>query len=42
MLKIRLQLQQTWPGKAGYLGPWGMLRQVIAQEGLRGEQDSGC
>lgn len=36
MLKIRLQLQQTLPGTQGYLGPWGMLRQIIAHEGIKG------
>eukprot|EP00878_Enallax_costatus_P029728 GHUV01032271.1.p1 GENE.GHUV01032271.1~~GHUV01032271.1.p1 ORF type:complete len:187 (+),score=55.07 GHUV01032271.1:304-864(+) len=42
MLKIRLQLQQTLPGAPGYLGLWGMLRQVIAQEGLQGSAAASC
>ncbi|WIA22758.1 hypothetical protein OEZ86_009715 [Tetradesmus obliquus] len=36
LLKIRLQLQQALPGMAGYVGPWGMLRRVVAQEGVLG------
>lgn len=38
MLKIRLQLQKTLPGSPSYLGPWGILKQVVAQEGIKGEQ----
>lgn len=40
MIKIRLQLQHALPGSPGYLGPWGMLRQITAQEGLKGERQT--
>lgn len=36
LLKIRLQLQRAKPGTAGYIGPLGMLRQVVAHEGVAG------
>ncbi|KAF6265536.1 mitochondrial carrier domain-containing protein [Scenedesmus sp. NREL 46B-D3] len=36
LLKIRLQLQHALPGMPGYVGPWGMLRRVVAQEGVLG------
>jgi hypothetical protein len=36
LLKIRLQLQHALPGTPGYVGPWGMLHRVVAQEGVLG------
>ncbi|GBF97772.1 mitochondrial arginine transporter [Raphidocelis subcapitata] len=36
LLKIRLQLQRARPGAADYVGPLGMLRRVVAQEGAAG------
>jgi hypothetical protein len=36
LLKIRMQLQRPLPGTPGYLGPWGMLRHVVHNEGLFG------
>jgi hypothetical protein len=41
LLKIRLQLQHALPGMPGYVGPWGMLHRVVAQEGVLGELKRG-
>jgi hypothetical protein len=41
LLKIRMQLQRPLPGTPGYLGPWGMLRHLVRNEGLSGESLSG-
>jgi hypothetical protein len=37
LLKIRMQLQKPLPGTPGYLGPGGMLQQLVRQEGVQGE-----
>lgn len=37
LLKIRMQLQKAMPGTPGYLGPLGMLQQVVQHEGVLGE-----
>ena len=36
LLKIRQQLQTACPGQAGYVGPLGLLRSLLAAEGIRG------
>lgn len=42
LLKIRLQLQTTVPGAAGYRGPLAMLRHVVRAEGLTGASTGMC
>jgi hypothetical protein len=42
LLKIRLQLQRAHPGAPDYVGPLGMLRRVLRDEGAAGARRPGA
>ncbi len=42
LLKIRQQLQHSMPGSPGYVGPSGVLQQVLRSEGVPGARKAYC